>query len=301
VTGRITQSMLTTTLLSDLQNITQRLSNTSAKLSSGKQLTKPSDDPFATGRALAYRADLASNSQYQTNVNEATGWQDATDTALSDISNLVLRARDLVIQGSTGTTDPSGRAAIAAEIDQITDAIKATGNTQYAGSYIFSGTKTTTAPYQTGSGAPDTYSGDNNTITREIGPNVQISLNVTGQSVIGDGATAGSLLATLRQISTDLTANNTTALQTTDLTALDSASQQVATARASVGATSERLQIGLSRLQSLAESTTKLLSNTEDADMAQTIVDYSQEQAVYQAALKAGANIIQPSLMDFLH
>ena len=35
--------------------------------------------------------------------------------------------------------------------------------------------------------------------------------------------------------------------------------------------------------------------------MAQTIVTYSQQQAVYQAALKAGAQIIQPSLMDFLH
>ena len=55
------------------------------------------------------------------------------------------------------------------------------------------------------------------------------------------------------------------------------------------------------RLQQLEESTTQLLSNTEDADMAQTMVDFSQQQAVYQAALKAGAEIIQPSLMDFLH
>jgi len=38
----------------------------------------------------------------------------------------------------------------------------------------------------------------------------------------------------------------------------------------------------------------------EDADMAKTLVDFSTQQAVYQAALKSGANLIQPSLMDFL-
>ena len=54
------------------------------------------------------------------------------------------------------------------------------------------------------------------------------------------------------------------------------------------------------RLEQLEESTTKLLSDTEDVDMAQTITNYSMQQTVYQSALKAGAQIIQPSLLDFL-
>jgi len=299
VTDRITQSMLSTTLLSDLQTITDRLANTQNKLSSGKEIQKPSDDPFATARALQFRADLASNKQYQTNVGEASSWQDVTDTALSSIGDLVLRARDLTVQGASDTLGPSARASIASEIDQIIESIKAAGNTQYAGRYIFSGSLTTTAPYTPG--GPDTYLGDAASIYREIGPGVQVPLNVNGSNVIGDGAVPGSLLATLKTISADLTASNGAALQTTDLASLDAAHDAVTTARATVGARTNRLDTALSRLQQLEESTTKLLSNTEDADMAKTMVDLSQQQAVYQAALRAGASIIQPSLMDFLH
>ena len=299
MTGRITQSMLTTNLLADLQNVTNRLAQTQNQLSSGKQIVKPSDDPFGTARALQFRADLAANQQYQTNVSDASGWQDATDTALGQVGSLTLRARDLLVQGANDTMGAVGRQSIAAEIDQIIESIKSTGNTQYAGRYIFAGSKTTTAPYTPG--GADTYLGDTATLQREIGPGVQMPLNVDGSSVIGDGSTPGSLIATLRTISTDLKANNSSALQGGDLSALDTANAAVMTMRATVGARTNRLTSALSRLQQLQESTTQLLSQTEDVDMAKATVNFSQQQVAYQAALKAGAQIIQPSLMDFLH
>jgi flagellar hook-associated protein 3 FlgL len=300
VTGRITQGMLSTSLLADLQNITGKLSETQNRLSSGKQITKPSDDPFGTARALQFRADLAANRQYQSNVNEASAWQDATDIAVGQITDLSQRARDLLVQGANDTLGATGRTSIAAELDQIIESVKSTGNTQYAGRYIFAGSMTTTAPFTTGAGAPDTYLGDTATLTREIGPGVQVPLNVDGATVIGDGATAGSLLATLRKISADLKANDSSALQSGDLTALDQALDGLTATRATVGARTNRLETALSRLQQTEQTTIGLLSNTEDADMAKTLVDLSQQQAVYQAALKAGAQIVQPSLMDFL-
>ena len=61
-----------------------------------------------------------------------------------------------------------------------------------------------------------------------------------------------------------------------------------------------RLEAAGARLAQLEESTTKLLSDVEDADMAKTLVAFSTQQAVYQAALRAGANIVQASLLDFL-
>ena len=298
MTDRITQSMLTASVLSDLQTITNKLAQTRDQLSSGKEIQKPSDDPFGTARALQYRADLAANAQYQANVGEASSWQNATDISLGQIGGLTQRARDLLVQGANDTLGSSGRQSIATEIDQIIESIKSAGNTQYAGRYIFSGSKTTTAPYTPG--GADTYLGDAATISREIGPGVQVPINVDGASVIGDGATPGSLLATLRKISDDLKTNNSAALQSGDLSALDTALDGVTVARATVGARTNRLDAALSRLQQLEQTTMGLLSNTEDADMAKTMVDFSQQQAVYQAALKAGAQVIQPSLMDFL-
>jgi flagellar hook-associated protein 3 FlgL len=296
VTARITQGMLNQTLLYDLRNVTTQLSTSEQQLSSGYKLNQPSDDPYGASQALKLRADLASNQQYQSNVQDANSWQNVADTALGDIGDAIQRARDLVLQGANDTNDSGDRQAIVTELNQLIDSIKTDGNTQYAGRYIFSGTKTNTQPYQLG--ANDAYSGDTAMITREIGVGVQVAINQPGASIIGDDT--GGLLATLRGIVTDLQSGNTNALSTNDLNALDSANDQLLNARAQVGALSNRLTTASNRLQSTEQSTTQLLSNVQDADMTQVMINFSTQQAAYQAALRAGAQIIQPSLMDFL-
>jgi flagellar hook-associated protein 3 FlgL len=70
--------------------------------------------------------------------------------------------------------------------------------------------------------------------------------------------------------------------------------------QARVGAGMNRLDTASSRLAQIEESATSMLSNTEDADMAKVLTDFSTQQAVYQSALQAGARIVQTSLLDFL-
>ena len=296
MTDRITQGMMNQTLLFDLRNVTTKLSTSEQQLSSGYKLNQPSDDPYGASQALKLRADLASNQQYQSNVQDANSWQNVADTALGDIGDSIQRARDLVLQGANDTNAATDRQAIVTELNQLIDSIKTDANTQYAGRYIFSGTKTNTQPYQLGTN--DAYSGNTAMITREIGVGVQVAINQAGSSVIGDD-TSG-LLATLRGIVTDLQSGNANALSTTDLNAIDAANDQLLNARAQVGALSDRLTTATNRLQSTEQSTTQLLSNVQDADMTQVMINFSTQQAAYQAALRAGAQIIQPSLMDFL-
>jgi flagellar hook-associated protein 3 FlgL len=84
------------------------------------------------------------------------------------------------------------------------------------------------------------------------------------------------------------------------LSALDSNLGSLTGLSANMGATTDRLQMAASRIQSLQASDTQSLSDVQDADMAKTEVDYSTEQAALTAALQAGAHIVQQSLMDFL-
>jgi flagellar hook-associated protein 3 FlgL len=286
--------MMTRSVLSDIQDVSSRLAKTHEKLSSGKELTKPSDDPYATSRALQYRAELAQNQQHQKAVDEANAWQNVTDTALSSINDVVLRVRDLAVQAANGSTPDSDRAVIGQEVAQLIDSAKSAANAQYAGRYVLSGTSTLTPPYST---ADDAYHGDAGGISREIGPGVQLSVNVTGDKVMGDASSG--LIKTLRDVQAHLNANDVTALSQ-DIKSIDAAHDAVVTARTDVGARTNRLDAAQSRLSQLEESTTSLLSNTEDADMAKTLIDASTQQAVYQSALRAGASIVQTSLLDFL-
>ena len=294
VSSRITQSMMTRTVLSDIQDVSSRLAKTHEKLSSGKELTKPSDNPYATSRALQYRGELAQNQQHQKAVDEANAWQNVTDTALSSINDIVLRVRDLTVQAANGSTPDSDRAVISQEIAQLVDSAKSAANAQYAGRYVFAGTSTLSPPFST---SDDAYHGDTGLISREIGPGVQLNVNVTGDNVLGDASSG--LIKTLRDVQAHLSSNNITALSQ-DIKAIDTVHDTVVTARTDVGARTNRLDSAKSRLSQLEESTTSLLSNTEDADMAQTLIDASTQQAVYQSALRAGATIVQSSLLDFL-
>ncbi|MDD2510715.1 MAG: flagellar hook-associated protein FlgL [Syntrophomonas sp.] len=80
----------------------------------------------------------------------------------------------------------------------------------------------------------------------------------------------------------------------------DSRMEELLLYRSTVGARVNRLELQQSRLESIQETFTSLLSKTEDANMAEVIMQLQLQENVYRASLAAGARIIQPSLLDFL-
>ena len=296
MTGRITQLMTSRAILADLQDVSNQLDRTQRKISSGKELTRPSDNPFAVARALDYRGELSANVKHQDNVAEADAWQTITDVALGRIGDMGRRAQDLLVQASNDTIGATGRNTIALEIDTIIASIKAEANAQYAGRFVFSGSATLTAPY-TPAGA-DTFNGNAEAVNREIGPGVQIQVNSIVATVVGDGSTG--MIGVLRQIAANLIANDGDALRGTDIAALTAANEALTNERAVVGARTNRLTAASGRLDEIEGVTRGLLSETEDADVAETLIHFHQQQSAYQSALRAGAQIMQSSLIDFL-
>jgi flagellar hook-associated protein 3 FlgL len=306
---RITSSMMTRSVLADLNDIATKQDHTRRQMSSGKVITKPSDDPYAAARAMSLRSDLSRIKQHERNVQEAESWMTVTDTTLGSIGDLAQTARELVVQGATDTLPQTSRNAIADQIDHIVAGMKQEANSTYDGRYVLAGSRTNTRPYDSTlqvtdpSATPnDAYSGDAASQLREIGPSVTLAVNVRGDEVLGGtpGAT-GNMLNVLRDIATHLRSGDTAALGTNDLKAITDQVDNVLAVRARVGAGMNRLETASSRLAEIEESTTSMLSNTEDADMAEVITNYSTQQAVYQSALNAGARIVQTSLLDFLH
>ena len=306
---RITSSMTTRSVLSDLNRIAAQQDLTRRQMSSGKAITKPSDDPYGAARAMSLRTDLAGVKQHQRNVDEAQSWMSATSTTLSSITDLAQKARELTVQGATDTLSQSGRDAIADQIDQLIAGMKQEGNATYDGRYVLCGSRTNTPPYDStltktdpSVTTNDAYSGDAASQLREIGPGVTIAVNVHGDEVLGGASgSSGNLLGVLRDIATHLRSGDTAALGGGDIKAVSDQIDNLLAVQARVGAGMNRLDTASSRLAQIEESTTSMLSNTEDADMAEVITSYSTQQAVYQSALNAGARIVQTSLLDFLH
>jgi flagellar hook-associated protein 3 FlgL len=199
----------------------------------------------------------------------------------------------------SAAASPPERAMIADEIDKLIDTAKEDANARYAGRSLFAGAATGVAPYNQGD---DDYHGDTGDIVRTIGPGVSVVVNVRASAFLGTG-TDGKMINTLRDISAHLRSDapaDQAALSGSDLVAIDRSLDAVLTAQAQVGTVANRLSAADDRLAELQENARGLLSKTEDGDMAETLIRYSTQQSVYQSALRAGAGIVQASLLDFL-
>lgn len=299
MTVRVTGGMVARNVLADLNRTTERLTQTQDRLSSGKRIERASDDPAGTARALQLREQLAGTRQHQRNAADGRAWTEATETALKTMTDVVHRVRELVVQGSSDVLSAQAREGIAIEVEQLAETLKEQANANYAGRHLFGGTLTASPPYPGGS---DAFAGNGDPIAREIGPGVSVVVNVSVEGVLGSGQVAADdgLLHVLRDVAAHLRAADTAALGGTDLARLESGADGLLALRAANGSMASRLEAAGSRLLALEEVGLRTLSEVEDADIAETLIDLNTQTAAYQAALKAGANIVQSSLMDFL-
>ena len=145
---RITTSMVQRNVLADLNGISSKLTRTQMKAASGKEISRPSDDPFATvaGDGAAPEPEPPTASTSATSRTPWAGRTRPSRRSWTSPSRSRTRRR-LLVQGGTDSADPTSREAIAAELEQIIEGIKQSANTNYRGSFLFAGTETSTRPY----------------------------------------------------------------------------------------------------------------------------------------------------------
>jgi flagellar hook-associated protein 3 FlgL len=302
---RVTTEMVIGSTLADINNTQLAMDRTQGELSSGKTILEPSDNPFGASQVITLQSSLDGLTTYEKSAQGGISWLNTASGALANINEVSQRVRELVIQAANGINNKADLENIADEVQQIAETVKQDADTQYAGQYVFSGTATSTEPYEQGEGK-DAYKGNEGTIARAIGPGSTVNISVPLSSVLGNGQGSGDgkLLDTLRTIAQHLREGTPAAIETVsgaDLKALDGNLDALANVQADAGAATDQLNTAVTRVQDLQTTTTEQLSNVQDANIAQVAVEFSNEQSAYDAALRAGASIVQESLLEFLH
>src|SRR5438876_12396780 len=116
---RITLGMMADSSLRNIQANQARLETLQQQITSGQQITKPSDDPIGAAQALSLQESLDQATQYGRNIDQATSWLNTSDSALNSVTAVVHRARELAVQAANGALTSSDRSAIQAELTQI--------------------------------------------------------------------------------------------------------------------------------------------------------------------------------------
>ncbi|MGO1101499.1 flagellar hook-associated protein FlgL [Priestia megaterium] len=291
---RVTQGMLAANSLKQISNSYNKLETLQNQLSTGKKITRPSDDPIVATKGMAYRSNLSEVNQYKRNLTEAQSWFDSSESGLEQVNSILQRTKELVVQGLNGTNESDDRQAIAREIEQLKLDYMQVGNTQVAGNYIFNGVNVGVAPISENASGMIESNINLDPFSVEVSKGIQLRVNIHPENIFGQGAF-------------DLMNNVQTAFEQNDVNSLKDLSTQVDTQlstllaeRSELGARSNRLELIENRLDSQEITATKMLSNNEDADIEKVITDLTVQESVHRAALGVGAQIIQPTLLDFL-
>lgn len=240
------------------------------RLSSGKRINSAKDD--AAGLAIATRMDakVRGLNQAVRNANDGISLAQTAEGAMGEISNILVRMRELSVQAANGTAATSDRTAIQTEVTALVGQIN-----DIAGRTDFNGTNLLDA-----AGTFDIQTGVDSGQTVSI---AFTSMNATGLAVNG----------------VDL---STAAGASTAMAAISTAIDTVATQRANVGAAQNRLDATVNNLTSTVTNLSEAKSRIEDADFSAESTKLAAAQILSQAstAMLAQANQSQQGVMNLL-
>lgn len=145
-----------------------------------KKINKPSDDPLGASRVLSVRTEERGNNQFIKNINSAKSFLEFSDQSLGELSEILMRAKELAIgQASDAGANAESRRATAEEVAQIFQQSVNIGNRKLGERYIFGGFKTQTTPFDRNG----EYAGDDGDMKIQTHKDSFVAMNIPGSKV----------------------------------------------------------------------------------------------------------------------
>lgn len=257
-------------------NITQlSLGKSLERLSSGYRINRAGDDAAGLAISENMRAQIRSMNQAVRNANDGVSLVQTAEGALNEVSNILVRMRELATQSATGTVSSEQRGYIDSEFQALKGEIdRIASSSEFNGSKLLDGTSATYS-FQVGS-----RNTSNDVISVSISAAGASSIGVGTASVTGtDGAAAKAALDSI-----------------------DSAIQNVSGIRGTLGAVQNRLQSTINNLQVSVENLSAAESRIRDVDVASETAALTRAQILTQAgtAILAQANQTPQSALSLL-
>ncbi len=244
--------------LKDLNRTTRALSRSFERISSGQRISRAADDAAGVGVAENLRAAHTSAAVAARNANDGVSIIAIAEGASAEVGNILVRMRELAVQGASETLDDDERAyvqqeytALASEVDRIASV------TEFNGKSLTDGSITT------------------------IG--VQVGIHNTANDQVD--ITVGDLTATTLGVDPGVIDMSTAAGGAAALDVIDAAISTVSSYRAGYGAVENRLGNALNNLETFEQTTLEAESRIRDADFGKETAALAQHQVLQQAGV----------------
>jgi flagellin len=256
------------------------LDSSMRKLSSGYRITRAADDAAGLAISEKLKAEINGTNQAVRNAGDGISLVQTAEGALSEVGNIVQRARELAVQATNGTLAASDLQAIGKEMGQLRSEISAiSSRTKFNGTSLLSA---------------------NSTITLQVGSNAGDQLSIALSNFgVGAGSALTSFAASLNSFAT-ITGNSVSSYATvlstgaTGLLSLaDAALNKINAKRSDLGAVQNRLDHDISVQQTAAENLSQANSRIRDVDVAAETANMTKASILMQAGVSVLAQANQ--------
>ncbi len=269
------------------------------QIASGQKISRADEDPLTAQKILGLQSTSAQIQQYHRNASHALEISQASFSAVDELRKVSDRVGEIVSGMGEFTTD-QGFEAYGAEVDNLIEQAVASANRQFDGKYLLGGTKTDTAPFTIARDADGkvtsvTYVGATQGPAIQVSEQSTVSPYTNGASNTEFGDFINRLVAVRGAME-----NKDAAALSAERPGLQDSEDAVLGALGTIGAQQRRLETSQETAAARYEDASARISNLNDVDLSQAIVDLTKSQTAYQAALQATAKIVQQSLLDYL-
>lgn len=140
---RITNNIIMRNSMTNIGGTKGAVNTTNTQMTTQKKINRPSEDPVIAIRSLRLSTELSKvNQYYERNIPDARSWMEVSETAISNMKDLVTDMRTRAVYGSTDTLTQDDRNTILNELESLQQQIYLEGNSDYAGRSVFTGFRT---------------------------------------------------------------------------------------------------------------------------------------------------------------
>ena len=291
-----------------MSSVQSNLTQTQAQLAQGKQIINASDAPNQAATIQRMKSILSRQESYQSSLNTVKARLQGEDSTLQSVSELLIRAKEVAVQGANDTLNMGDRKALANEMQSLRDQMLSLANTRDSnGNFLFAGSRVKQPAFaETANGSP-VYMGDQTRMNVRVGDQQNIPINRTGTDsfvpvtrVDKDGATVG---VSFFQVMDNLIAGLNTA-NGSDIRRgageLDNLQQGLSLAHAQVGTNLNMVDQQTSIIEDTTLNLKSTLSSIEDLDYASAITKMNQQMLSLEAAQASFAKVSQLNLFNYI-
>lgn len=297
---RVTSFNTSEAIIRQIGQLSTQQANLQTEVSTGQKITNPEDDPAGVDTALNYENELSQVQQYGTNATQALTVSQASYSGLQSLNSISNRAGELATLG-TGTLGTSAMQSYGTETNQLIEQAVQAANSSFNGAYLYGGTAVSSPPYTvtrdaSGNITGVTYAGNQSQANIPLSSSASVAPTTDGTTNTGIATFINNLIS-LRDA---LNNGDTTAVSNTQA-GLTNGEDLITSAIATNGGMQTRIQAAQTDQTTQTTNLQSDLSSVVDADLPTTIVQLTQAQTAYQAALQSAVSSMQLSILNYIH